>query len=118
MMKEGFTGMVRNELPFNLVANGTVTYNEKESTMKKSILILCAACALAGCKQEQGGGTSTGEQPGSSSSMSNTRSSSGSSTNVSPSTSQGGATTPSGASSGSSSGNTDTNTSSTPSSKP
>ncbi|PWU14289.1 MAG: hypothetical protein C5B50_17725 [Verrucomicrobia bacterium] len=63
--------------------------NKGKSTMKKSILILSAALALAlvGCS-EQGGSNSTGEQPNSSTNLQSTPSS------------QGGSTAPGGANSG------------------
>jgi hypothetical protein len=70
--------------------------------MKRSILIFCAALALAGCGQNQGGIGGTSDQS----------TSGGSSTNLAPQgSSQGGVSSPSGSKSSANS-STDTNASS------
>src|ERR1044071_1580015 len=48
------------------------TLTQEKDTMKKLILIVCAAFALVGCNKEQGGAGTTSEQPSSGSSSSST----------------------------------------------
>ena len=87
--------------------------------MKKAILIVCAAFALAGCNRQQGGTSDQyGTERGTSSTMTNAPSSSvTTSTNTfgtSDTNSQGGATSQGGSGTGTSSSEIKTNSSSNP----